>query len=191
MLNRNRHSKAVRGGFSLLEIVIALAVIAMIVGVVAVRSGGVINKGKTTRVTMLVDTLKKASAQYHADTNQMPWEHSGGTAANRKLSGTQAIVGWQGPYIEAPLSTGMHPSGGTIHMYNSAVVNGNDGFDLDGDGTNEVTTNACTLYLTGITQADAQALDTAFDKGVPGTWSDTGRVRWNSTNSNLFILVYF
>jgi len=180
-----------RAGFSLLEIVIALAVIAMIVGVIAIRSGGVINKGKTLKILQLVDTLKNASVQYHADTNELPWEYSGDTAVNRKLSGTQTIAGWQGPYIEAPLSSAMHPSYGLIEMHNTSVVNGNDGFDLDGDGTNDVTSNACTLYLSGITQTDAQAIDSAFDKGIPGTWSATGRVRWNSTNSDLFVLVYF
>lgn len=191
MTTSTRRSHAARAGFSLLEIVIALAVIAMIVGVVAIRSGSVINRGKTSKVMQLVDTLKKASAQYHVDTNEMPWEYSAHTAVNRRLSGTQTIAGWQGPYLETPLSSGMHPSNGTIHMYNTSVVNGNDGFDLDGDGTNDVTSNACTLYLSGMTQADAQAIDNSFDKGIPGTWSTTGRVRWNSTNSNFFVLVYF
>jgi len=171
--------------------VIALAVIAMIVGVVAIRSGGVIKQGKTSKVMQLVDTLRKAAAQRHADTNEMPWEYSAHTAVNRKLSGTQTTSGWQGPYIEAPLSSGMHPSNGTIHLYNTPVVNGNDGFELDGDGTNDVTSSACTLYLSGIAQAEAQALDSAFDKSVPGTWSTTGRMRWTPTNLNFFVLVYF
>lgn len=178
-------------GFSLLEIVIALAVIAMIVGVVAIRSGGVINKGKTSRVIQLVDTLKKASALYHSDTNQMPWEYAASTAVNRKLSGTQAIAGWQGPYIESPLTTSMNPTNGSINMYAAVNVQGNAGFDLDGDATDDVTTAGCTLWMSGITQADAQAIDAAFDRGIPGTWSDSGRVKWNSSNNYCWILVYF
>lgn len=179
------------GGFSLLEIVIALAVIAMIVGVVAMRSGGVINKGKTSRILQLVDTLKKASAQYHADTDQMPWEYAGSAAVNRKLSGTQTIAGWQGPYLESPLTTAMNPSAGSINMYAAANIQGNAGFDLDGDATNEVTTSGCTLWMSGISQTDAQAIDTAFDKGLAGNWYDTGRVKWNSSNNYCWILVYF
>lgn len=178
-------------GFSLLEIVIALAVIAMIVGVVAVRSGGVMNKGKATRVIQLVDTLKKGSAQYHTDTNQIPWEHMGGTATNRKLSGTQTVAGWQGPYIESPLTSGMHPAAGTLHMYNTSVVNGNTGFDTDSDGNLDVTDNCCTLWLDNMTQGDAQAIDNAFDKGLSGNWYDGGRVKWNSTTRQCWVLVYW
>jgi prepilin-type N-terminal cleavage/methylation domain-containing protein len=178
-------------GFSLLEIVIALAVIAMIVGVVAVRSGGVINKGKTSRVIQLIDTLKKASAQYHADTNQMPWEHAGGSLANRKLSGTQTIAGWQGPYLESPLTTAMNPSGGSINLYASVAVQGNAGFDIDGDAANDITAAGCTLWMSGLTQADAQAIDNVFDKGVRGNWYSSGRVKWNSSNNYCWVLTYW
>lgn len=191
MHRTSRNCSRRTAGFSLLEIVIALAVIAMIVGVVAVRSGGVMNKGKATRVIQLVDTLKKGSAQYHTDTNQMPWEHMSGSAANRKLSGTQTIAGWQGPYIESPLTSGMHPASGTLHMYNTSVVNGNTGFDTDSDGTLDVTDNCCTLWLDNMTQQDAQAVDNAFDKGLTGNWYDGGRVKWNSTNRQCWVLVYW
>jgi len=175
----------------LLEIVISLAVIAMIVGVVAVRSSGVINKGKASRVIQLVDTLKKASAQYHADTNALPWEYSGSSAVNRKLSGTQTLTGWQGPYMESPITSAMSPSGRTLHMYATPTANGNAGFDTDGDGVNDVTANACCLWLSGITQADAQVIDAAFDKGLPGNWYETGRVKWKSSNSYCWVLVYW
>lgn len=189
-LPRSR-SSARASGFSLLEIVIALAVIAMIVGVVAIRSGGVINKGKTSRVIQLVDTLKNASAQYHTDTNQLPWEYAGSAAVNRKLSGTQTIAGWQGPYMESPLTTSMNPSLGSINMYATVNVQGNAGFDVDADGTNDFTGAGCTLWLSGITQADAQAIDAAFDRGLAGNWFDTGRVKWNSSNNYCWVLVYF
>ncbi len=148
-------------------------------------------KGKATRVIQLVDTLKKGSAQYHTDTNQIPWEHMGGTATNRKLSGTQTVAGWQGPYIESPLTSGMHPAAGTLHMYNTSVVNGNTGFDTDSDGNLDVTDNCCTLWLDNMTQGDAQAIDNAFDKGLSGNWYDGGRVKWNSTTRQCWVLVYW
>ena len=85
----------------------------------------------------------------------------------------------------------MHPSAGTLHLYTSAVVNGNTGFDTDGDGALDVTTNACTLWLSAITQQEAQAIDTAFDRGIAGTWSDTGRVKWNTTSQQCWVLVYW
>jgi len=180
-----------RSGFSLLEIVIAIAVIAMIAGVVVMRSRSVLDKGRSTKVIELVDMLKKACITYHSDTGQLPWEYSGYDAANRKLSGTQTISGWQGPYLEAPLASSQNPYGGSLHMYNTPVVNGNTGFDTDGDGTNDVTSSACTLWMSGISQANAQAIDAAIDGSLAGTWSSAGKVRWDSTNSYLFVLLYW
>lgn len=178
-------------GFSLLEIVIAVAVIAMIAGVVVMRSRSVLDKGRSTKVIQLVDMLKKSCITYHSDTGQLPWEYSGYDAANRKLSGTQTTAGWQGPYLEAPLASSQNPYGGSLHMYATPAVNGNTGFDTDGDATNDVTANACTLWMSGVTQANAQAIDTAIDGTLAGTWSSAGKVKWDSTNSYLFILLYW
>jgi prepilin-type N-terminal cleavage/methylation domain-containing protein len=191
MYRTYRNALRRNAGFSLLEIVIALAVIAMIVGVVAIRSGGVINKGKATRVVQLIDTLKKAAAQYHADTNRFAIERMNGNLANRDLSGTQTVAGWQGPYLESPLTAGMHPSSGTMHLFDTSVVNGNTGFDIDGNGVLDVTDSCNTLWLNNVTQVDAQAIDTVFDKGIAGNWYDSGRVKWNSTTSQCWVLVYW
>ena len=188
----NKRNPARRSaGFSLVEITISLVVIAMIVGVVAVRSGGVVNRGRTTHVIQLVDTLKKASAQYHADTGEMPREYAGGAANDCRLSGAQTVAGWRGPYIESPLTTAMNPSGNTLNLYDTPAVQGNAGFDTDADGVNDVTSSACTLWLSGVTQADAQAIDAAFDKGVGGNWYDTGRVKWSSSTAYCWVLVYW
>ncbi len=177
--------------FTLIEIVIAVAVLALIVGVVAMRAGGLISKGKSTSVLQLTDTLKVACASYHADTNQFPWEYSGYAATDRKLSGTQTIAGWSGPYLEKPLTNGSNPYGGTVHMYAYANVNGNDGFDTDADGTVDVTANACTLWFTGVPEAEAKAIDATLDKGLGGTANTGGRVEWNTSNQYMWILVHF
>jgi general secretion pathway protein G len=190
MLPRNRPCTRRTSGFSLIEIVIAVAVLALIVGVVAMRSGGLISKGKSTSVTQLADTLKIACSSYHADTGQMPWEYSGYDAANRRLSGTQTVAGWNGPYLEKPLTSGSNPSGGSIHLYNVANVNGNDGFDTDADGSLDVTSNGCTLWMSGVPESDAKAIDATLDKGLGGSWATGGRVEW-AANGNLWILVYF
>lgn len=42
-----------------------------------------------------------------------------------------------------------------------------------------------------MTQGDAQAIDNAFDKGLSGNWYDGGRVKWNSTTRQCWVLVYW
>lgn len=186
-----RPAPTVRSGFSLLEIVVAVAILATLVGVVAMNAGGAVERGKTGKVTQLVDNLRTACAAHHVDTGSYAYEYSGYATAYRKLSGTQTTTGWRGPYIESPLTAAQNPFGGSIHLYNTVTANGwLTGFDCDGDGTEEVTGSANMLWLSGVPSAAAQAIDNAFDSGIGGTWSNSGRVRYTSGNSQLYVLVY-
>jgi prepilin-type N-terminal cleavage/methylation domain-containing protein len=178
-------------GFSLLEIIVAIAILATLVGVVAMNAGGAVERGKTAKVLQLAETLRTACASYHIDTSSYAYEYSGYAAPYRQLSGTQTTAGWRGPYIEAPLTANQNPFGGTVHLYNTVTANGwLTGFDCDGDGTEEVTGSGNLLWLSGISNASAQAIDNALDAGISGTWTNTGRVRYTSSNSQLYVLVY-
>ncbi|MCC6406520.1 MAG: hypothetical protein IT453_05110 [Planctomycetes bacterium] len=178
-------------GFSLLEIVIAVALLATLAAVVAMRSGTAIDKGKVASVIQTADTLKTACIAYYTDTGQYAWEYSGYTATNRKLSATQTITGWGGPYIEAPLTSGNNPWGGTIHVYNTSATAGQSGFDIDGDSTVDVTTRSNMLYLSNVPASAAEAVDRAYDKGAAGSWPLTGRVTYTTSGGVLRILLQY
>ena len=181
-----------RAGFSLLEIVIAISVLAIIAGVVGLRSGSVIEKSKATNALQMIDTLKSASIMYHTDTGQFAREYAGYGASARNLTATQSVAGWAGPYIENQLPVNANPWGGTTHLYNT-VTAGNwiPGFDFDGDGTLDVTGAGNMVYMQRADEAAAQAVDAAIDKSTPGNWNETGRVRYVSSGQRLLVLVHW
>jgi len=185
------HITSARAGFSLMEIIVAVSILSILAATLAMRAGGMIDKGKTAKVIELTSTFKTVCATYHADVGSLPHEYSGYQANHRHLSGTQSANGWDGPYLEAPLTHAQNPFNGQMHLYDRATVHGLSGFDVDGDGTDDVTGDANVLYLSNVPADAAQTIDTRIDQGIPGTWSSSGRVRYNTGNSRLHILVYY
>lgn len=181
-----------RSGFSLLEIVIAISVLAILAGVMTLRSGTVIEKGKVQSALETVDVLKKASVMFNADTGRYAREYAGQGVNNRHLSGAQTFNGWSGPYIESQLPVNANPWGGTTHLYNSVTVgNWIPGFDVDGDGNLDVTSAGNMVYMARCEETAAQKIDAVLDKTTPGNWNETGKVRYVSAGQRLLVLVHW
>jgi len=181
-----------RGGFSLLEIIIAISIIAILIGVVGYRSGSAIERGQASRLIQLVKALEKGGATHYVDTGRYPREYEvTQAAANRQLSSPQTYVGWQGPYLERPLASNETNPFGVVRMYNN-LQQGSwiPGFDSDGDGSADLTGAGCLLYMTGLPQDVAEAVDRAFDGGIPGNWFDSGRVVWQQAANRTLIYVF-
>ena len=183
-----------RAGFSLIELVVTMTILAILVGVVSFRSGAVIEKSKVTKVIQLIDTLQSACALHHADTGEFALEYTGYAAQYRELSAVQATPqGHNGPYLDGPLTANHDNPFGNLHLYNNPKANNwIPGFDVDGDGTLDVDTalKSNMLYLVGFNEANAKLLEEAFDDHIPGTWSDTGMVRYKASNSTVYVLVH-
>ena len=174
-----------------MEIIVAVSILSIMAAGLALRTSGMIDKGRTAKVINLVDTLKTACGAYYLDTNAYANEYSGYTAPNRKLSATQTISGWSGPYLDAPLTHDKNPFGGSMHLY-GYVTPGSwiSGFDIDADGSLDVTGQACMLYLSNVSAEAAEVIDEKIDAGLPGSWEDLGRVVYQSSNKRLLILVF-
>ncbi len=191
-MNSLRRSHDRRAGFSLLEIVIAVSVLIVLAGVLSISAKSLITRSKVAKVTSLAEMLKTACATHHADCGTYPYEYTGYPTTSRQLSATQTYSGWKGPYIESPFSAAtLNPFGGSGHIYNTVTANGwLTGFDLDGNGTNDVTSSGNMLWLSSVPAEAAQAIDSAIDGNLAGTWSSAGRVQYNAGNQYLFVLLY-
>ena len=186
-----------RAGFSLIELVITMTIMAILVGVVSMRSGTLTNKAQASKIATTADAYKKACEMYFSDTGQNAVEYSDHTGAthHRLSQNPTTITGWNGPYVERPISTAENPMKTTVHLYQNIWYANGNGFDINGDGTADVANGAAgnTLCFWGITETLGQAVDAMID-GTPaavGTgWQDRGRVEWQAGNLLSILIRY-
>ncbi len=179
-------------GFSLLEIVVAISIIAILVGVVAFRSGSAIERGQASRLVQLVRSVEKAAVTHYTDTGRYAEElEVTQSAARRDLTAAQTYNGWGGPYIERPFADDeTNPFGRTRLYGNLQAGNWIAGFDADGDGTVDLSGTGNMLVFWDLPDEVAQGLDRTFDGGIPGDWFAAGRVIHQQSSGRTLVFVY-
>jgi general secretion pathway protein G len=92
-----RSSRNPRSGVTLLEIMIVLAVIALIVGFGAPRLMESFGRAKTQAAEVAMANLKGAVQLFYIDTGRYPTEAEGLAAL---LAMPASTAGWRGPYLD-------------------------------------------------------------------------------------------
>lgn len=179
-------------GLTLIEIVVVVAIIALISGMLAPVVGDVMNDAKASKILAVTDALKKGCERHYADTATYALEQSDQTAAAKHmLSLTQTTPGWSGPYLDHPLSSGDSPFGGDCIIYDD--LSAASGFDPMGAGSASITGDGQIVEFTEIPTTIAELVDSAMDNNVPGDWKATGRVEYDpsAANGTLRILLMY
>lgn len=210
-------------GFTLIEMIGVLAIIAVLVGAVAPRIFEAISDSKISNVASLVKTTETATSKFYADMgnllpftdmtadngNDDPAGHvdNGNTNSFSRLltrtrSGTQNSGDWvnfRGPYLSTFNSN--TPPVGTVMGLDvqiaTAALGVNDGlnYDIDGDGTQDISTGASivTLRLADLSETEWEKIDAMLDNGVatgtPLERQTRGKVKWDATSGDLRILI--
>ena len=84
-------------GFTLLEVIIAIAIIGIMIGAIAPVAHRQLVAAREDATRQELDRLRAALAAYYEDVGGFPGEGVGLAA----LVGTTGPAGWQGPYLEA------------------------------------------------------------------------------------------
>jgi prepilin-type N-terminal cleavage/methylation domain-containing protein len=144
-------------GFTLIEMIGVLAVIAILAAIVSPKIFDAIRDAKTDSLVTSLDTVRSAIVQYYKDTSTFPQHDADPTLARagtrkdmitdpRIANPALSLRGWQGPYLDKELENPINPNGDFVIVDSSAgpavtLANGDVlpapivSFDIDGDGT--------------------------------------------------------
>ncbi|HET6203637.1 MAG TPA: prepilin-type N-terminal cleavage/methylation domain-containing protein [Planctomycetota bacterium] len=182
-------------GFTLLELVVVIAILAVLAGILTPIAKSAIDDSRATKIVAVYSALSKASQKYYFDTNGLAREYSDDTATtNRRFSSDPAslgVVGWKGPYLDKPLRDADNPFGTTVRLLDSLdlATPGAAGFDLLGTGAPNRTGTGNCVRFDGVPSNIARLVDETLDRGTPGTWSQTGTVEYDAATQQLFVFI--
>ncbi|MEE2939061.1 MAG: hypothetical protein VX460_01620 [Planctomycetota bacterium] len=189
----SRQPAAGRRAFSVVELFLTTTVMLLLVGVVSTRASDVTDEARSAAIVELTEGLEGAVEAYHEDTGELPREYSGYQGSTfHRLSKDPGVVGWAGPYVEAPIDRSWNPAGGQVHLYSSARHAVGEDYDLNGDGAMDVAReDACSISFFGVGEGLARRVDAALDGEVPSRdWRDSGRVEFRPAEHLLSVMVH-
>ena len=91
---------AVQRGFTLLELLVVMAIIGLLAGYVGPRYFAQIGKSEVKAARAQIDALEKALDQYRLDTGHYPSQDQGLAAITKKPANEPR---WDGPYLKKDL----------------------------------------------------------------------------------------
>jgi prepilin-type N-terminal cleavage/methylation domain-containing protein len=163
-----------RRGFTLIEMVAALAIFAIVAAVLVPALLGRLDKGESGALITNLDSLGEAIAAYRSDVGFYPRQLA--YLSTPIPTGTQDLCGntiaaanlalWRGPYLDRAISTAGLPSGGSLI-----------GNTITRDPASGATTVAnLVISISEVDQSEASDVDAQLDgDGNLGT----GGVRWS------------
>ncbi|MBI2514209.1 MAG: type II secretion system major pseudopilin GspG [Opitutae bacterium] len=118
-----------RAAFTLIEILLVLALIGLLAGVLITNTAGVFDQGQETAAKIFVrDTVKLALTRYRMDLGDYP-STTEGLAALVTAPANKADR-WRGPYIEAPSGKLPLDPWGEPYRYRYPGTKNKGGYDL-------------------------------------------------------------
>ena len=161
-----------RKGFSLAEILVALAILAALAAVLIPAVAGQISKSDATRTIQDITAIRTGIEQFVADVHRYPGKvsHLANliTTAQMDVNNAtypQSLVNrWKGPYLGRDTLPGGYQTGFGAVVRDSLVRL-----------TFQAGVNYATVVIAGITQTDFNRIDIEVDGAVDAT---SGMLRW-------------
>jgi len=188
-----------RKSFTLLELLIVIAIAVIIAGGLVPLFGVTKKDAKIAKLLALIDALKDASMRYYFDTGEYAIEFGNfGESCpqtHRKLSCDPGVSGWQGPYISRPLMEEDNPLGVGTPFESSFYLHDlvQTDFDFDGDGSvdRRAMTAGNSISFDVDSEATGKKIDDMLDKGIGGSnWQSSGKVQYWVLGGESWIFIY-
>lgn len=167
----DRGSEGRARGFSTLEFGIAIAAIVLLAGILVPISRDSARDGRAAEILGLYDEVASAAQALYADTGRLPLEL--GTSVDPRAA--RCRVSPQHPKNRAMLLD-----------RTDAPVYATGPFDLLGTGA-PTEGSASVLVLASVPAELARRLDATIDRGIPGAWDRTGRVKYADRDLQMFV----
>jgi len=132
VIHRQRRRRRRQSGYSLLEIIIVVAIIGLLVTLVAPQLFGRLDQSRTTTAQAQARMLHTALDAYRLDTGAYPSESDGLSVLVNAPSG-DALAQWRGPYLDGG-SLPLDPWGRPYHYAPSNGVGAPAIYSLGADG---------------------------------------------------------
>lgn len=121
--------KKARAAFTLIEILLVIALIGLLAGVLITNTTGVFDQGQESAAKIFVrDTLKLALTRYRMDLGDYPTTTEG--LAALVTAPANKADRWRGPYIEAPSGKLPLDPWGEAYRYRYPGTKNKGGYDL-------------------------------------------------------------
>lgn len=166
-----------RRGFTLAEVLVTLAIIAIMAAVLLPALNSQISKGEVGRLASDLTNIQTAAQAFLSDVHRYPQTTAeltttatGGLDINGVAIPSTLTAKWKGPYLSRDVlaSTG---SGGTISTTFATVTPSGGSVAF------------LTINVTNIASSDWANIEAILDEGTTGATSSTGVIRYATANS--------
>ncbi|MFH0790314.1 MAG: prepilin-type N-terminal cleavage/methylation domain-containing protein [Candidatus Omnitrophota bacterium] len=173
-------------GFTLIELMVVIAIIAVLAAVMAPQIFKQIAKGRTAAAESFYNSVKVSSTSYFSDTGIWPLTCATPAlcASNGGVNGGFIVAattnpGWDGPYMERWPGANQNPFSGNYTWTSAVGTLFNGGVGAVGERY---------MLITNVPTLDAQRIDRDMDRvlgsnaglvrqlGNPATWAAAGNV---------------
>ncbi len=174
-------------GIKLTEVLITISLATIIVVVAVPTVGTLKDNSDANQIVGVAKSLSAAVVQYRKDVGSCAIEFSASADGNsyvhprfHQLSMPQPIRGWNGPYMDAPLSRSQNPFGGSIYLQSDLGATPASGFSLNGIANKKSKGSGQFVVFHNVPRRVAEEVDKILDENSTNRrrWQDTGRVEF-------------